>query len=273
MSEDKSAGLDRLYWTDIAEHGPLAGITLDPTISPEDFYVYGNRLAARQLGFLRRFADRDFSRQTVLDVGCGVGRICLPFSTVFRRVIGTDINAAILDEARRYLVNAPNVTLVQGDGLTLPVEDASVDVVYSGGVLQHIPDLEVICGYFREGLRVLRSGGSLIYTFQTWYTERAGGTHGNRVGAQVLASDITATLADQPARVLGMVSDSLDPIPHLTLVLEKAAGPVKPKEQRLRERDVVDLPLRTGIFEDLDSYAKLRALWAKGRDREVTFWK
>src|SRR5690348_3259006 len=107
MTQDangRSDKLDQKYWSDIKDQGPLAGITLDPGITPEDFQAYGDRLAARQIEIYRRFADTapDFAHGTVVDVGCGMARISRPFAGVFERVIGIDINADILVQAKQY---------------------------------------------------------------------------------------------------------------------------------------------------------------------------
>ena len=52
-----------------------------------------------------------------------------------------------------------NVELHCGDGSSLPVPDASADVVYSFIVLQHVERLEVHCSLLRETARVLKPGG------------------------------------------------------------------------------------------------------------------
>jgi len=272
--EEKSGQLDAKYWSDIKDQGPLAGITLDAGITPEDFQTYGDRLAQRQIEIYRRFASPDLAHGTVVDVGCGMGRISRPFAAVFGKVVGVDINADILVQARQYCGGVENVEFVQGDGLTIPLEDASVDFAYSGGVLQHIPERDVIMNYFLEGMRVLRPGGILNYSFQTWYTSREGGVDGNRVGAQLLASDFESLMAGRPWRLLGAVADPDDPIPHLNVVIEKATDPPR-RGQKLRKRKVVDMPVRTGIFEDLASYEDFRKRWASNTPktrRRVTFW-
>ena len=56
---------------------------------------------------------------TVLDVGCGVGRMLLPMSERFPRVVGLDISPKMLDHARDYLGDLSNVELVLGNGFDL----------------------------------------------------------------------------------------------------------------------------------------------------------
>jgi len=69
----------------------------------------------------------------------------------------------------RDLGPPPNVTFQVGDGASLAgIDDASVDLVLSFTVFQHIPDIEVIDGYLAEAGRILRPGG--VAAFQ-WNNE------------------------------------------------------------------------------------------------------
>jgi hypothetical protein len=130
----------------------------------------------------------------------------------------------------------------------------------------------VILNYFKEGIRILKPGGILNYSFQTWYTSREGGVDGNRVGAQITASDIQSALKGLDAKVLSIVVDPKDPIPHMNILLQKTDGPVSPRKQRLKKRKVHYQDVRTGIFEDLESYTDFRKRWKNGKPHPVTFW-
>lgn len=100
---------------------------------------------------------------TVLDVGCGAGMDLL---LAARRVgsagraIGVDMTQEMAERARDAARSAGlgNVEVRLGDALTLPVDDASVDVVISNGVINLTPDKERA---FAEIHRVLKPGGRL----------------------------------------------------------------------------------------------------------------
>jgi SAM-dependent methyltransferase len=97
---------------------------------------------------------------TVLDIGCGVGRLTRVLAERSRHVHAIDVSAEMLAQARELNAHLQNVTWHQGDGTTLrPIEDATVDAVVSHVVFQHIPDPQVTLGYVREIGRVLRPGG------------------------------------------------------------------------------------------------------------------
>jgi len=101
--------------------------------------------------------------QTVLDLGCGAGTDLLISAQMVGpegRVIGVDMTESMLTRARQSAaaMDLHNVELHQSLIESLPVEDASVDVVISNGVIDLVPDKDAV---FDEIDRVLRPGGRL----------------------------------------------------------------------------------------------------------------
>jgi arsenite methyltransferase len=101
--------------------------------------------------------------QTVLDLGCGAGTDLLISAQMVGpegRVIGVDMTESMLTRARQSAaaMDLHNVELHQSLIESLPVEDASVDVVISNGVIDLVPDKDAAFG---EIDRVLRPGGRL----------------------------------------------------------------------------------------------------------------
>ena len=100
---------------------------------------------------------------TVLDVGSGSGTDVL-FSSLRTgpkgKVFGLDITDAMIEKARVNIekMGAKNVKILKGDATKIPLEDASVDVVTSNGVLNLVPNKKRA---FEEIFRVLKPGGSL----------------------------------------------------------------------------------------------------------------
>jgi SAM-dependent methyltransferase len=99
--------------------------------------------------------------ETVLDLGSGGGLDCfLAAKQVGENghVIGVDMTPEMLARARASAVRlgAGNVEFREGFLESLPVEDASVDVVISNCVINLSPDKPQV---FREIFRVLKPGG------------------------------------------------------------------------------------------------------------------
>jgi SAM-dependent methyltransferase len=98
--------------------------------------------------------------QTVLEIGCGIGRFTRVLAVRAGRVLALDISGEMLARARELNPQLGNVDWLLGDGVSLAgVEDRSVDGCVSTVVFQHIPDPEITYGYVRETGRVLRPDG------------------------------------------------------------------------------------------------------------------
>jgi len=96
----------------------------------------------------------------VLDLGCGIGNYHDYFRGRFRRLVGADVSQSCVDQARRL---RPDVEYIAYDGVTLPLEAGSFDMVYAICVLHHVPRA-TWSGFISEMRRMLRPGGlALIY--------------------------------------------------------------------------------------------------------------
>ncbi len=126
-------------------------------VDPDEFFRWGEILTQR---FLEQAGVEWSGRESVLEIGCGVGRMTAALARRFARVIALDVAPGMLERAREHLREAGNVEFVLGNGTDLAgVADESVDLVFSYIVLQHIPDPRVTEAYLREMGRVLRPGG------------------------------------------------------------------------------------------------------------------
>jgi arsenite methyltransferase len=101
------------------------------------------------------------SGETVLDIGCGAGFDTLQAAMqvgAAGRVIAVDMTEAMRDKTRAgaAALGLTNVDVRDGFMEELPVEDASIDVVISNGVINLTPDK---VGVMREVFRVLKPGG------------------------------------------------------------------------------------------------------------------
>ena len=82
----------------------------------------------------------DFRGKRVLDVGCGKGRhVMLAADFGAEYVVGLDISSAV-DVAQRLTSDHPNINIVQGNLLTPPLAENAFDLIYSVGVIHHVPE-------------------------------------------------------------------------------------------------------------------------------------
>jgi 2-polyprenyl-3-methyl-5-hydroxy-6-metoxy-1,4-benzoquinol methylase len=101
----------------------------------------------------------------IVDVGCGIGRLTTSLAgEPIASYLGTDILPEVLDEARLPVAGDPRYRFALVDGLTIPAEPASTDIVCAFSVITHLMDEEVF-EIFREAARVLRPGGVAVFSF------------------------------------------------------------------------------------------------------------
>lgn len=99
------------------------------------------------------------NRQSILDFGCGNGRLTEYMAKDFKKVFGVDISRTMILEARERLKNLMNVYLTEIDGQHIPLPDGSINIVFSYLVFQHIKTREMVESAFADIYRVLTPGG------------------------------------------------------------------------------------------------------------------
>src|SRR6516165_1453450 len=93
----------------------------------------------------------------ILDIGCGTGRYSTALAAHFgARLVAVDPSEKVLAEARKKATQRVRYERARGESLPLP--DASVDLVFMSMVFHHFdePDRAV-----RECRRILRRGGTV----------------------------------------------------------------------------------------------------------------
>ena len=88
----------------------------------------------------------------LLDLATGTGDFCRELAEHGYSSVGADFSFGMLAAART------NEPLVQGDGMRLPIADASVDGATCGFALRNFVDLQMV---FTELARIVRPGGRI----------------------------------------------------------------------------------------------------------------
>lgn len=148
------------YWDDAARHDAAWYVATGHVQETEEFFTQG---ASETDAFFRFCGIVPGSEATVLEIGCGVGRMTRRLSELFGSVVAVDVSEEMLRRCRSNLSAHSNVVyqLVDGDGTLPGVGDAEIDVVFSYITFQHVPSRAAQLRYFEECARVLRVGGKL----------------------------------------------------------------------------------------------------------------
>src|SRR5438552_14889889 len=130
-------------WDEIAQRNPFYGVLSfddfeDPdTLDLEKFWLSGRDDVERFLALLEL---GNTQKLTVLEIGCGLGRMTHQFAARFHKVYALDVSSTMLDRARDYWGHSPTIEWILGNGEDLrQVSTASVDLVFSFMTLQHVP--------------------------------------------------------------------------------------------------------------------------------------
>jgi SAM-dependent methyltransferase len=126
------------------ESDPLADTLESFTRQRLDLALPGPALAAQWRANLRRnlgdaLALEDLRGRRILDVGCGFGRHGFVASDCGAEVVGIDLSGGV-EVAYEHFGRRPNCHVVQGNAYERPLRDGLFDVVWSFGVLHHMPD-------------------------------------------------------------------------------------------------------------------------------------
>jgi SAM-dependent methyltransferase len=104
--------------------------------------------------------------ESVLEIGCGTGRLLEPLSRHFDQVFGVDVSGEMVRRGRERLSQLPRVHFKEIDGQgALPFPDKKFDFCFSYITFHHIPIKSVVCRYIHETHRVLKRGGVARWHF------------------------------------------------------------------------------------------------------------
>lgn len=138
-------------WREWGEKNPFYGVLSDPKYldanlndeARNEFFLTGERHVEEVYSVIQCKVRPGFRAERVLDFGCGVGRLLIPFAKRAQVAVGVDISPGMLAEAKRKcsecgVTNARLIEAREMDGLDLH----SFDLIHSYIVFQHIPTAE-----------------------------------------------------------------------------------------------------------------------------------
>jgi 2-polyprenyl-6-hydroxyphenyl methylase/3-demethylubiquinone-9 3-methyltransferase len=150
--------MTRLVTTTVRDHDDVRAFFDRSASSYEEQHGPAERLLRYRMSLLRQSA-RFRSGDTVLEIGCGDGMHLFALADSFARGIGIDISEEMVSRANaRGSGDKLRFAASLGEELST-VDDASVDVAYCVGSLEHMLDQPAVA---RAAFRVLRQGGRFV---------------------------------------------------------------------------------------------------------------
>lgn len=101
----------------------------------------------------------------VLEIGCGIGRFIVSLAPYIKEIVGTDISAVMVAEARQRIAHLPNASAQKSSGLDLAeFADGSFDAVLALDSFPYVMDAggALPQTLFVEASRVLSPGGAFV---------------------------------------------------------------------------------------------------------------
>lgn len=175
-------------------------------ISPEAsvaLYSLGSPrlLAAATLDVVAALSSRGLlgPERTVLDIGCGIGRLEAALSPLSAAVTGIDISPAMIEQARVRCAGFPNVSLALASGHDLAgIADGSIDLALLVDTIPYLllSEGDLVGRYFAELSRVLRTGGDVLILNFSYRDDVAA----DRIDLERLAARCGLSLVEVAAR-------------------------------------------------------------------------
>ena len=147
LGRGAASAFDQLY----------AGLN-DPFGAELSQYRYQQRKYNSLLSMLPRRPYRN-----VLDVGCGLGTFTRKLAPFAEHILGTDISAEAIGQARKLSTQLPNITFAQQDVLDSSQREASFDLIVLADTLYYIdPRTDVSLKSIASSLSTTLAPGGLL---------------------------------------------------------------------------------------------------------------
>lgn len=135
----------------------------DYNLIAESFSKTRQKLSWPEIEYLKKYINHGY---TVLDIGCGNGRLYNFIKDYNLNYFGGDNSEKLLEQARSLF---PEMTdkFVYADMLKLPFSDQQFDIVICLAAFHHLPSASHRIAALNELKRVLKPNGLLLMT--NWY--------------------------------------------------------------------------------------------------------
>jgi len=106
----------------------------------KDFFTSGFSDVENVFSLINKHISQDFTPKTILDFGCGTGRLVIPFAKRAAKVVGVDISPQMISEAKKNAKDhkLDNISFFLSDNNLSKLKGQNFDLIHSYIVLQHI---------------------------------------------------------------------------------------------------------------------------------------
>ena len=164
---------EKQNWEDLASLDPFWAILTDPKKKfgkweKDEFFQIGENEVNEVIELSKKLKHpKEF--KTVLDFGCGVGRVSRSLSKYFDECYGIDISDEMINKANELNKNISNCKFqVSTNNDLKEFSNERFDFVYSNIVLQHILSKTDVKSIISEFLRVLKKDGLLVFQLPSY---------------------------------------------------------------------------------------------------------
>ena len=159
----------------------------------------------RSLDFAKQYVQ---DRDSILDFGCGNGRLTELFSGKNINYTGVDVSQKLIDYAnKQYAGNKNSFLKISPNEISLPFNDENFNSVYSIATFHHLPGKKHRLAVAEELYRVTKKKGWLVVTvWNLWQSKYRGNIWKNRVEKIICKSkldwsDCKITFTDNEGQV------------------------------------------------------------------------
>ena len=137
-----------IAWEEWGRKDPYFGVITDPKFrraeltdaARNEFFESGRAHVDYVLRMIRQYISPSFQPTSVLDFGCGVGRLLVHFAPTAAEVVGVDVSTSMLEEAQRNCdeFGVSNVRLFPSDDRLTALAGSHYELIHSFIVFQHM---------------------------------------------------------------------------------------------------------------------------------------
>ena len=156
----------RADWNLRAKYDPFYFVRSIKNQSKGDFWQSGyfDRDSILEKDSVQKILGKNFENTSALEIGCGVGRILIPMSEKFHKVVGVDISNEMIKIGKQKTKKQPNCEFLVSNGKDLiDLPSSFFNFCYSFIVFQHIPDKEIVKNYIKDVHRVLKPNSCFCF--------------------------------------------------------------------------------------------------------------